>query len=211
MSDVRRLAAATLVAALSLVGISSCQGGDEKPASTPTKSEVSTPLESLSTEGLVVQRDAFCSGIGPGALEDALGSSDYRGSSYNNGDPARLTTGTKDVAHEFDCTWQTTDGTVARAWVFAPPVTRRQARQLAKASLRPHCWAAKGPQFGKPSVSTSCGTPKTIEEGYFGLFGDAWLSCTLGVRKPEPADLTERTSRWCAAVVKAASGQTPEN
>ncbi len=160
MSDVRRLAAATLVAALSLVGISSCQGGDEKPTSTPTQSEVSTPLESLSTEGLVVQRDAFCSGIGPGALEDALGSSDYRGSSYNNGDPARLTTGTKDVAHEFDCTWQTTDGTVARAWVFAPPVTRRQARQLAKASLRRGCAAADGAAFGAPSVATRCGTPE---------------------------------------------------
>lgn len=211
MSDVRRLAAATVVAALSLVGVSSCQGGHDKPASTGTPTEASTPLESLSTEGLVVQRDAFCSGIGPHALQDALGGSDYHGKSYNNGDPARLTAGTKDVAHEFDCTWSTGDGTVARAWVFAPPVRRVQAKQLAKASLRPHCAAAKGPQFGQPSVATTCGTPKTIEEGYFGLFGDAWLSCTLSARKPEPADLTERTSRWCAAVVKAASGQTPEN
>jgi hypothetical protein len=211
MSDVRRLAAATLVAALSLVGISSCQGGDEKPGASPTRSEASTPLESLSTVGLVVQRDAFCSGIGPAALQDALGGSDYRGSSYNNGDPARLTAGTKDVAHEFDCTWRTSDGTIARAWVFAPPVTRPQARQLAKASLRRGCAATHGAAFGKPSVATRCTTPKGVDDGYFGLFGDAWLSCTLGARKPEPADLTERTSRWCAAVVKAASGQTPEN
>ena len=211
MSDARRLTAATLVAALSLVGISSCQGGHDKPTPSGTPTEVSTPLESMSTEGLVVQRDAFCSGIGPHALQDALGGSDYHGKSYNNGDPARLTAGTKDVAHEFDCTWSTGDGTVARAWVFAPPVRRIQAKQLAKASLRPGCSAAHGAAYGAPSVATRCGTRKGIEEGYFGLFGDAWLSCTLSARKPEPADLAERTSRWCAAVVKAASGQTPEN
>ena len=63
-----------------------------------------------------------------------------------------------------------------------------------------------GPDFGSPAVTTRCRTPKGgIEVGDFGLFGDAWLSCTLGSRAEEDrADLAERTSRWCAAVVTAA-------
>lgn len=207
MSGLRRIAAASVVALVSLVVVNACQE-DGPTTSGATPEEPSTPLESFSTEGIVVRRDAFCAGIGPDAVSEALGTTHYRGRSYNNGDPARLAGRVRDVAHEFDCTWRAKDGTVARAWVFAPPVTRPQSRELKKAALRPGCAAADGPDYGRPSVATLCGTPRTVEQGYFGLFGDAWLSCTLSARKPEPQDLTERTSRWCVAVVKAASGQT---
>ena len=37
---------------------------------------------------------------------------------------------------------------------------------------------------------------------YHGLFGDAWLSCSLSARAAVD-DLAERTDRWCATVVQA--------
>lgn len=190
-------------AALLLTALTGCTGGSSGPAATP--STASTPLESFDTTSLAVRRDAFCSGIGPTALEDALGTRDYRGSSYNNGERARLAPGVRDVAHEFDCTWRAADGTVARAWVFAPPVTRPQARSLVRAAVGPGCRRTGGPAYGAPSVATRCRIPDGVRRAHVGLFGDAWLSCTLATTRPEPADLAERTGRWCVAVAQAAA------
>jgi hypothetical protein len=115
----------------------------------------------------------------------------------------------KDVAHEFGCAWTAADGAVARAWVFAPPVTRARAHALRDAELRPRCTVAKGTQFGTPSVATRCRTAEGSEQGYFGLFGDAWLSCTLTLPGADAStDQPERTSHWCAAVLLAASAET---
>ncbi|MGZ4487598.1 MAG: hypothetical protein ACXVW1_06665 [Nocardioides sp.] len=213
MSDLRLLGPAAAVAVLALVGISACShGGSGTPA--PAKSPSPTPLSQVDTSGVVVQRDAFCSGIGPDDLEAALGSTAYHGDSYNNGDHARLVHGVRDVAHEFDCTWRLPDGTTARAWVFAPPVTPEQAGRLRDAEVTRGCSATKDAGFGHPSVATRCGPQGQPKggwlQGYYGLFGDAWLSCTLSGPGTEPADGTSRTDAWCGAVLSAASGQTPE-
>ena len=199
----RALRLAAPAAALLLTALTGCSGGSSTPTAAPSPS--STPLASLDTTSLVVRRDAFCSGIGPTALQDALGTRDYRGASYNNGERARLVPGVRDVAHEFDCTWHAADGTVARAWVFAPPVTRPQARALVRTAVGPGCRRTAGPAYGAPSVATRCRVPDGVRRAHVGLFGDAWLSCTLTTGRPEPADLAERADRWCAAVAQAAA------
>src|SRR5688572_13066430 len=103
MSDVRRLATATVVAAMCLLTIAACEGdGGPPPAATPSGS--STPLAELDTTTLVVQRDSFCSDVDPDAVAEALGGDPDTSTSYDNGEPARLTRAVEDVAHEFDCT-----------------------------------------------------------------------------------------------------------
>jgi hypothetical protein len=207
-------AAATVVAAVCLVGISSCQADDDPaPAATPT--ETSTPLAEFATDALVVQRGPFCTGLDAAPVEEALGGEPAASSSYDNGEPARLARGVKDVAHEFGCTWRGTDGTTARAWVFTPPVTSRQARAVARsATTASGCSSvADAPAFGRPSAAVVCRADGTLEASYRGLFGDAWLSCSLAVPaagasadRAARADLVDRTGRWCVAVATAASG-----
>lgn len=212
MSVVRRprvaTATATVVAAVCLVGVSSCQGDDPAPAATP--SETSTPLAELATDTLVVRRESFCPAVEPGVVEAALGGEPDAASSYDNGEPARLARGVRDVAHEFGCTWRGAEGTTARAWVFTPPVTARQARALARStqSTRACSPVADAPAFGRPSAAVVCRADGALEASYRGLFGDAWLSCALSVPASgaDRAELAERADRWCAAVAIAASG-----
>jgi hypothetical protein len=210
MPAVRRSPRLALLAALPLVlaGVSACQEDKPtEPATVPTAP--STPLESIETTGLAVARADFCERVAPAQAQEALGAEVASSTSYANGEPARLGPGVKDVAHEFGCAWKAADGAVARAWVFAPPVTRARAHDLRDAALRRGCAAAKGSRFGAPSVTTLCTSDEGNEEGYFGLFGDAWLSCTLTLPAgPTANDQPERTSRWCAAVLLAASAET---
>lgn len=207
MSDVRRFAAAAVVAAVCLLG-SSCQGDDE-PAPSAAPSPSSTPLAELDTATLVVRRDSFCPDVEPDAVEEALGGEPDTSTSYDNGEPARLTRTVEDVAHEFDCTWQRAGGTVARAWVFAPPVTAGRARALVReAQSVPGCTPVPDASaFGSPSAAVGCRSGRTLTAAYHGLFGDAWLSCSLAapVGDAARADLVDRASHWCVAVATAAS------
>jgi hypothetical protein len=209
MSDVRRLAAATVAAAVCLLGIGSRQGDDE-PAPSAAPSPSSTPLAELDTAALVVRRDSFCPDVDPDAVEEALGGDPDASTSYDNGEPARLTRTVEDVAHEFDCTWQRAGGTVARAWVFAPPVTAGRARALVReAQTVPGCTSVPDASaFGSPSVAVGCRAGRTLTAAYHGLFGDAWLSCSRAVPGGgvARADLVDRAGRWCVAVATAASG-----
>jgi hypothetical protein len=214
MSDVRRpvvgTAAAAMAATLCLVGLSACRGdGDAAP--TPTPSETSTSLADLATDTLVVRRDSFCSDVDPDAVQEALGGEPDASSSYGNGEPARLAAGVRDVAHEFGCTWRRADGAVARAWVFTPPVTPGRARALARdARTAAGCSPVRGaPAFGRPSAAVVCRSDGALEASFHGLFGDAWLSCSLAVPagRVDRADLVDRTGRWCVAVATAASSQ----
>jgi len=213
-SDLRRLLPAAAVAVLALVSVSSCDRGDDPSSSAPsapaTPTATATPLASLDTSRVSVVRASFCDRVAPTAVESAVDSHQYDDASYANGDHAQVAAGVRDVAHEYSCTWTAPDGTQARAWVFAPPVTPVEARRLVKAELRPGCTRAPSDGgFGSTSVATSCGRRVSgagAELGHHGLFGDAWLSCTLTApRGPEPADLAERADHWCAAVVQAAT------
>ena len=220
MSLVRRLAAATVATAACMVGLGSCTD-DGEPAPTSSPSETSTPLAEFATEALVVRRESICADAGrdavdagavdPGAVEEALEGEPEASSSYDNGEPARLTEGVTDVAHEFGCVWRRADGTSARAWVFAPPVTVDRARLLVRGALTaPGCSPVPdAPAFGRPSVAVLCRGDGALEVSYRGLFGDAWLSCALEVpaRGLDRAALLDGAGRWCVAVATAAGPQ----
>lgn len=211
MSDVRHLAAAAVVATLSLIGISSCQDGGAPAEQTP--SAASTPLSAFDTGNVRVIRDAFCSQIGPDAVTEALGGDAESSASYNNGEKARISARVRDVAHEFDCTWIGADGTTAEAWVFAPPVTPERGRLLARTAARdagPGCTTlATAPEFGSPSTAVRCRVHGRLETSFHGLFGDAWLSCSLAAPAADTDQeaLLERAGRWCVTVAEAAAAR----
>ena len=201
-----RLAAPVLGVALALAGCSSGGGGDPAPA--PDRG---TPLADVDTLTLTVVRGAFCDRLSAAAVERALGAEVASSSAYDSGDKAPVTGEVKDVAHEFSCTFQADDGTTARAWVFAPPVPRDQARALVAATE-----SADGcervpdaPAFGRPSAATECQQKGRTTLTFRGLFGDAWLSCSVAIPAATATgaaqpDLADRAGRWCTEVVRAA-------
>lgn len=195
-----RVAAAVLATLVAVTGLTACDG-DEQPQ-TPVSSIVSTPLADFSTTGITIARADFCSRVAPAAVEEALGSTPESADSYANGDRAQLAPGLRDVAHEYGCVWKAADGTVARAWVLAPPVTAEQAAALRRAATGRGCRPVEdAPPYGDPSVAVRCGT----QTAFHGLFGDAWLSCSVEATAGAPDALLDRTGRWCVTVARAAS------
>ncbi|GAA1789393.1 hypothetical protein GCM10009795_038960 [Nocardioides hankookensis] len=145
-------------------------------------------------------RGDFCPRVAPQAVTDALGTDSSDEKTWANGDRVRLADGVKDVAHEYGCSWTADDGTVARAWVFAPPVTAADAADLGRKARRSDgCRALPdAPAYGAPSVAVRCGDALA----FHGLFGDAWLSCSLESAGGAPE--ADQTGRWCVAVAQAA-------
>jgi hypothetical protein len=98
---------------------------------------------------------------------------------------------------------------VARAWVFAPPVTPDEARALAAAAARERgCRALPdAPAFGSPTAAIACTGGGDQRVSFRGLFGDAWLACSLSAPTSERDQdaLADRAGRWCVAVARAAS------
>jgi len=177
----------------------------EVPISAPT-TVAPTPLAQYDTSSLTVRRAAFCDAVPDDAVERALGTTPTVETSYDNGQPARITPNVEDIAHEYGCVWSAGPLT-ARAWVFAPPVTRGSASSFVAAASRDRgCTVqAATPSFGEPSVALLCRTPKGRQASYRGLFGDAWLACSV-VGSASPQVLLDRAGSWCVAVAQAASG-----
>lgn len=198
MSVVRR-AAACLVLAAALAG---CTSDDQPPPAAPTPSI--TALADLAGADVTAVRAGFCPRVAPGAVEDALGAPADDSATWSNGDRAEVVAGTRDVVHEYGCSWTSADGAEARAWVFAPPVTPGRARKLAdQARQADGCRPVEGAAaFGAPSAAVTCDAGGRSATAYAGLFGDAWLSCSLeSAAAPDPAAV----DAWCAAVAQAAS------
>jgi len=195
---VRRPAAA-LAGALLALALVGCTSDEADPPAEPQAT--STALSDFATDGLSVARGEFCARVAPDAVTEALTGDAADSDTWANGDRTKLAAGVRDVAHEYGCSWTGADGTVASAWVFAPPVTPAQATALAKDArgadgCRP---VADAPAYGARSVAVRCGD----EIAFHGLFGDAWLSCSLQTPGAQP-DL-DRGGRWCVAVAQAAS------
>lgn len=186
--------AAALVLALLGVGLAACDSEGDAPPEPPSAS--ATPLADYDTTGLGAVRGDFCAQVAPAAVEDALGGAPTASDSYGNGDRVRVGEDPADVVHEYGCTWTADDGTVARAWVFAPPVTAERAHALrAAATHASGCSPVRhAPDYGSPSTAVRCGDTTA----FHGLFGDAWLSCSL-----DATDI-DRVGRWCVAVAQAA-------
>jgi len=191
------LAAAVVLA----FGAAGCSGDEPDPE---PEAASSTPLAALDTSAITVARAEFCSRIASTAVDEALGGPVSSTDDYTNGEKARLAPGVTDVAHEYGCVWVGADGTTARAWVFAPPVTAGQARKLQAAATRAEGCAPvpDAAPFGAPTTALRCTGDDGVVTAYHGLFGDAWLSCSLSARAAA-GDLAERTDRWCATVVQA--------
>jgi len=197
---VRRPAAALAgaVLALALVG---CTSDEADPPEQPQAT--STPLSDFATDDVIVTRGEFCARVAPEAVTEALAGEATDDGSWANGDRTKLADGVRDVAHEYGCSWTGADGTVASAWVFAPPVTPASAAALARKARRADgCRPVPdAPAYGAHSTAVRCGD----EISFHGLFGDAWLSCSLSPVGADPDGLVDRGGRWCVAVAQAAS------
>ncbi|MBD8868775.1 hypothetical protein [Nocardioides donggukensis] len=209
---VRRSAAAAALTALALVG-SACSSGtaepDAAPSTTPETAATGagpTPISALDPGGLTVARADFCASVSPDAVAAAVGEV-RRTDHYVNGEPARLTPDLRDVAHEFGCVFRGRGGTVARAWVFAPRITRARARALVgQARSGKGCEARPADTFGSPATGLVCRAEGATSAGFRGLFVDSWFSCSLSREGPTDVErLAERAESWCVAAVRAAA------
>jgi hypothetical protein len=171
-----------------------------EPSTTPT------PLSGFDTRAVSIARADFCGLVPESAAELALGAPIESTSDYGNGERAKITREVHDVAHEFSCSWSTEAGTTARAWVFAPRITKKQARAMVRQVSREQgCSVPDAPAFGKPSVATVCTSDTGAEAAYHGLFVDAWLSCSVSTTGSEDEALLDRSGAWCVQVAAAAN------
>lgn len=207
----RRRTASTVAAAVLLLGLAGCSGDDEPEEAAPTAAPPPV-LADLDTTSLVVQRAAFCDDVDPAAVAAALGTGDdseAQAAPYSSGDAVDLGSGADRLVHELGCRW--TDGAAepasAAAWVFLPPVPPADAEEYVAATPTDGCNVLEGPAFGAPTLALACALDGATEVSFRGLFGDAWLTCTLTAPTATiPAEeLVERAGAWCAAVAVAAS------
>jgi hypothetical protein len=196
-----------LVAAVALaLAAGGCSGGSE-PSAAPTTASP-TPLAEFATDDVTVARADFCARVAPTAVEDAIGGKPDSADAWANGERARLADGVTDVAHEYGCRWSAADGTTAQGWVFAPPVTPGEAESFRRAAAGADgCQEVRdAPRFGARTVAVRCQDGTT---SFHGLFGDAWLSCSLtlgdGSSGQVPGEVLDRAGRWCVTVAQAAS------
>ena len=164
-----------------------------------------TPLIDYDSRTVTIQRSPFCDLVAPEAVQRALGAPATEALEYANGESAAVTKRVTDIAHEYGCSWSIA-GVSARAWVFAPPVTRGQARELVSdAAGDEKCSVLQATaDFGAPSVGVLCRTAEGMRTSYRGLFGDAWLACSLS-GPFERDQAIERTGEFCVAAAQAAA------
>jgi hypothetical protein len=213
MSPVRRpravcaTVAAVLVCGLALAG---CSGStDSSPRPTEAASEAADSdktLRDVDTTALVVPRAPFCDRVEPGAVTRALGEEAADVSAYRSGQRVKITDDVDDVVHEFGCRWTAGDRT-AEAWVFAPPITRERAAALvATVQDSPKCLDDVGtPDFGRPSAVCASDSGDARAITVQGLFGDAWLTCSLTLAEESQQEVHDRAMAWCAAVATGAA------
>jgi len=203
-----------LAIALAVLTLAACSAGEPTPGPAPgsapgsaqpsrTPAAQPTTLATYETDGVAVSRSPFCDRVSPTGIEHALGDAARSHRDYGNGDALRLPDGSRSIAHEYGCVWTGPGGVTARAWVFAPPVARDRAGDLVDGALTGPCQRAGAGDFGTPSVAARCPTEDGVEHSWRGLFGDAWLVCSVSGRGPS-GELEERASEWCVAVLEAA-------
>jgi hypothetical protein len=172
----------------------------------PVAAYAGTSLADYDTSRALVQRAPFCERIHPDAVEEALGA-DAELTAYGNGESTAVLPSGADVAHEYGCVLVAPTGAEARGWLFAPPVTAARARQLVQGTATPGCKVQPTAEpYGHPSVAALCTARGATTATFRGLFGDAWLACSLTLPGTVvPQELLETAGRWCVAVAQAAS------
>jgi len=183
---------------------------EEAPAQpvTTAPTYTSTPLADYDTSVVALSRAPFCDRLSQDALTEALDGEPGPTTAYANGEAAEIAPGLDDVAHEYGCRIEGAVGAEVRAWLFAPPVTRSRATDLVdEAAQRSSCTrATEAPAYGAPSVALVCPAGDRRWASFRGLFGDAWLACSLaGPATLTDRELLDRAGRWCVAVAEAAT------
>lgn len=197
---VRRLRALVLVVAAAL-GATGCSS-HQSPAVVQTPAAVG--YAQLVPARMQVVRVRFCDLVSRSAVSRALAGTPSTSGRWDNGAAIPGVTGA-DIGHELGCSWTGPGGAVARAWVFARPVTAAFAGSVvASAAHVPGCTVKANPVFGKPALTQVCSTPaRSVRVRQAGLFGDTWLSCEVQASGQSVAVLTRRSDDWCAAVASA--------
>lgn len=181
-------------------------GGPDEPRDSGPEPFSTTPLAGYDTTAVAVVRGSFCDTVDDRQVEAALGSAPDSSSSWENGDTIEVAGGAQDVVHEFGCDYTAADGTSARAWVYAPPMTAEHAQRLVRSAGKgAGCETADGPPYGDPTLAMTCTKDGAARASYRGLFGDAWLVCELVRPAGATWEVTDRAGRWCVGVLQAAS------
>lgn len=203
MPVLRRLLLSAATTALAVGGGVVVVGDDDATGDEPAAT--STPLTSFDTSRVTILRTAFCDKVAEAAVTEALQAEPDKEPSHGNGDRVRLAPGVRDRAHEYGCTW-TAGGATAAAWVFAPPVSLGTARGvLQRARGERGCeLVPDAPAYGEPSAGLVCTVRRERVVSFRGLFGDAWLVCSIRSREVS----VDRAGRWCVAVARAASADS---
>ena len=217
MAHVTRCAVTLALAGVVLAG---CSGSEDSSSTGPTAvpgsatdgstdgpTDGGTPLADVDTTALVVPRAPFCDLVDPAAVTRALGQEAADVSEHRSGQRIRISDDVADVVHEFGCRWTAGDDT-AEAWVFAPPVTRARAAALVR-DVRDAAGCADppaAPAFGRPSAACLSREQGAATMTFQGLYGDAWLSCSLTLAGKADREVGDRATRWCAAVATGAAG-----
>ena len=182
-------------------------GGSDEPETKadPDEPFATTALASYDTLSASISRQPFCEAVDQRQVEAALDAEVDSSTSWKNGDTVEVTDGVEDLVHEFGCQYTAADQTMARAWVFAPPMDATQAERLVRSAAKgPGCEAADGPAFGEPTLALVCTKDGITRASYRGLFGDAWLVCEIVRPAGATWDAVDRAGRWCVGVLEAA-------
>jgi hypothetical protein len=200
------VAAVALTAVLVVVGVS-VLGGSDDDGTTDQQDQpfTTTPLAGFDATDLTVGRGPFCEALDERQVEAALGGAAAQTRTWGNGDRVALGSGGEDVSHEFGCQYDAADGTVARAWAFAPPVDATTAATLVtRAAKARGCTAdPAAPPYGDPSLALTCtAADGSATASYRGLFGDTWVVCEVDRPAGATWDVADRAGRWCVGVVE---------
>ncbi len=186
---------------------------EAEPQSPAPVAVPSIPLAEYDTSAVTARRAPFCEAVSPERVAEALGAAPGASATWAPGDlaPASAGAAAGDVVAEHGCTWSVEGGRTASTWVFSPPVTAERAGRLVQAAGRAEGCAPvpDAAAYGAPSAGLVCERGDAgVEVSFRGLFGDAWLACSLSGPAAEPRpELTDAAGRWCvAAAVAAAQG-----
>lgn len=180
----------------------------DAPAS-PSRS-VSPSDADLDLSRLPVPRTQFCDVLPKSDVAKALDGPVTRTDHYGNGDEFEVRPGYRDVSHEYGCVFEGDADTAAKVWVFARPVSSREAGMLVRRERRQRdCAFPDSIRFGAPGLASVCEVPgakasaPAVRARLEGLFHDSWLACEVSepLQRGSRVDVLQRAEDWCTGVV----------
>ena len=166
-----------------------------RPRAAP-RTPAPTTLETYDADGVAVSRAPFCDRVSPTGIEHALGpaAASHRELRQRRPDPAARRhprpSPTSTAASGRPRTGRRPGMGVRPAGEPGPgraPGRRGAVGAAARARGRD--------SSGRPSVAARCRTDEGVERSWRGLFGDAWLVCTLAGRAAPPDATAQRDQR----------------